>query len=181
MSVTKSITSFFEQPRAQQTRIIARFVVIISILALGFAYVAQYGFGMQPCILCLYQRWPYRIAIILGVLALMMTQRKLPSARLAIWAVVPTYITGAAIALFQVGVEQHWWQGTEECTGSRMNGLSADQFLQAIQNAPSVRCDEIQFEFLGISMAGYNGLLSLGLAIVLLVVLVRTQFKTRSS
>ena len=155
-----------------ETRALALAVLLASVFSLAFAYTAQYGFGLQPCILCLYQRWPYRIAAGIAVAAGLMRLRWM------LWMAVPLYLSGAGIALFQVGVEQHWWRGTDDCVGGDITGLSGADLMAKIQSAPVVRCDEIQFEFLGISMAGYNGLLSLGLAAALAYCLLRGRFKT---
>ena len=73
---------------------------------------------------------------------------------------------GAGIAVFHVGVEQQWWPGTAECGGIDGANLSLEQLKAQILAAPVVRCDEVAWSLFGISMAGYNILLSLGLALV---------------
>lgn len=158
-------------PYEARLRWIAASVIVISLAALGAVYIAQYGFNLQPCVLCLYQRWPYRIAAGVAVFAFILSARLPGFAWGALWLVPLSYLIGAGIALFQVGVEQHWWRGTESCVGADLGGLSTVEMLARINAAPMVRCDEIQFELFGISMAGYNGLLSLGLAVLVAVAL----------
>lgn len=161
---TAALQKFFPRTTERQLQWLALFVFASCLFSLAFAYIAQYGFGLRPCILCLYQRWPYRIGLGIGVMAYILA----PKAARGVWnllaVMVPTFFAGAGIALFQVGVEQHWWQGTEECTGPSITGMTPAELLEKLNAAPVVRCDEIQFELFGISMAGYNGLLSLGLA-----------------
>src|SRR5689334_10219015 len=92
---------------------IARAVVFVSISALAAAYIAQYGFGLKPCILCLYQRTPYAVAIALGLLALLIP--RLAHALLILAAL--TFLAGAGIAGFHAGVEYGWWKGLPSCGG----------------------------------------------------------------
>jgi disulfide bond formation protein DsbB len=73
-------------------------------------------------------------------------------------------VATAGIALFHVGVEQKWWEGTSACVGQFAPGMSAEELQQAIQDAPIVRCDVPAWEMFGISMAGYNLLYALALA-----------------
>jgi disulfide bond formation protein DsbB len=149
----------------QTLRLTAAMVALASIFALGFAYTAQYGFDMQPCILCLYQRWPYRIAIGIGVFAFIMARHSEKLTRRILWLAPLAFIVDAGIAFFQVGVEQKWWHGFTGCSAPDLSKLSGAELYAAIQSAPVVSCDVIQFELFGISMAGYNGLFALGLAV----------------
>lgn len=133
-----------------------------SLAALCVAWLAQYGFGLAPCHLCLLQRDAYWAAMALSVAAIVLGPRS-PYRRWAIALIGLAFLTGAGIALYHVGVEQKWWEGAESCVGA-MTGLSGADLEAAIMNAPVTRCDEAAFELFGISMAGYNGLLSLALA-----------------
>jgi disulfide bond formation protein DsbB len=145
-------TSNFSKPKT-----IACGLAVISVAALGSAYTAQYYFGLQPCELCLLQRIPYAVIIALGVAAYFINARAI----LALMGVA--FIVGAALAGFHVGVEQHWWQGFTSCT-SQMDFSDPAKLLEQIQHAPRARCDDIAWSFLGISMAGYNFVMSLILA-----------------
>jgi disulfide bond formation protein DsbB len=143
-----------------------------SVAALAFAYTAEYGFGLLPCILCLYQRIPYAVNIVIGIFAFL-SARRIPLVSTILSALsVPAYLSGAGLAFFQVGVEQKWWHGFSGCSAPDLTGLSGKALLEAINNTPAVSCDKVQFELFGISMAGYNGLLSLGLVLSVIAALV---------
>ncbi len=124
---------------------------------LGGALLFQYVGGLPPCPMCIWQRWPHLAAIVLGAIALAMPAR--------IWAALGALAaaTTAAIGFFHMGVELQWWQGPTTCTSAPIGGLSSEQLLDQILNAPVVRCDEVAWSLFGLSMAGWNGLLSLGL------------------
>lgn len=133
-----------------------------SAAALALAFVSQYGFDLQPCVLCVWQRWPHGAAIVLGLAAWALRGRP-AAATAALLLAVAAELTTGGIAVFHVGVEQGWWQGTAECgSGALPNDLAA---LKAqILSQPIVRCDEVAFAVFGISMAGWNALLAAGLA-----------------
>lgn len=134
------------------------FVAGASALILAVAYTSQYGFGLKPCILCLYQRVPYWIAIALGLAAL-----RYPK----LLALAPfVFLGGAVIAGFHVGVEHKWWAGLPSCGGQILpTGVSLEDLRAAINNQAIIRCDKPAWEMFGISMAGYNFLTTLALAL----------------
>lgn len=159
-------------PKTTLIQALAALVMASAAGALVFALTAQYAFGFQPCILCLYQRWPYRLVILLGGLAFLIARRH-PRAALALMAAcVPLHVMGGVTGFFQVGVEQKWWRGFTGCSSPDLNGLSGDALIAALKDAPVVPCDVVQFEFLGLSMAAYNALLEFGLAIALAAALI---------
>ena len=139
-------------------------IALASAGALAAAFLAQYGFDLQPCILCIYQRWPYAVALEASLLALLLAGRRAPlTALLGLCALA--FMVNAGIAGYHVGIEQHWWAGTEACTGPSGEAASVQELLAQIQAAPVVRCDEVAWSLFGISMAGYNLLASLALAV----------------
>lgn len=128
---------------------------------LGGAFAFQHIGGLAPCQLCLWQRWPHGVAILIGIIALATGWRGLA------WAGALAALATAGIGIFHVGVEQQWWEGLATCTAGSISGLSAADLLDpTIDVAPVVRCDEIAWQMFGISMAGWNVLVSLGLAMV---------------
>jgi disulfide bond formation protein DsbB len=132
--------------------------------------LGAFGFqalGYAPCQMCLWQRYPHAIAAALGLLAFFVPLRIL-SALGALAA-----LTTAGIGAFHVGVEQGWWQGPTACSGGDIGNLSPAQLMDQIMAAPLVRCDEIAWSLAGLSMAGWNAVLSLGLAALWLVALRR--------
>jgi disulfide bond formation protein DsbB len=123
---------------------------------LAGAFLFQYVGGLAPCQLCLWQRWPHAAAVVIGVLALATGGRAL----LLLGAAAA--LATAGIGMFHVGVEQGWWQGLASCTAGSISGLStADLLNPEVVIAAPVRCDAIAWEMLGISMAGWNVILSL--------------------
>ena len=131
--------------------------------ALAFAFLAQYGFGLVPCALCIYQRWPFALALLLGLIGLgLVRSGRSPAPALALAGLA--LLVNAGLAVYHVGVEQHWWQGTAACTGVLGASASLEELKAQILAAPVVRCDEIAWSFLGLSMAGWNVPLSAGLA-----------------
>jgi disulfide bond formation protein DsbB len=126
-------------------------------LLLG-ALAFQYLGGLAPCHLCLLQRWPHAAAIAIGLLILAWPKRGL--ALLAALVV----LVGAGIALYHVGVEQAWWAGPATCTAPEPGAQSSGELLDQILATPVVLCDQVAWSLWGISMAGWNAILSLVLA-----------------
>ena len=129
-------------------------VVLLGAAApLAIALASQYLAGLQPCQLCIWQRWPYVAAIVIALLAFALPARLRPyGAALAALAI----LASAAIALFHVGVEQHWWAGLSSCTGNLNTGGSVGDLEKQLEATPIVPCDRPAWTLFGISMAGYN-------------------------
>lgn len=129
-------------------------------LLLG-AFAFQYVGGLAPCPLCLWQRWPHAAAVAVGGLALLAGGRLLP----ILGALAA--LTSAGIGVFHTGVEQKWWEGLASCSSGSISGISVQDLLNPdVAVAPVVRCDEIAWAMLGLSMASWNVVLSVGLALV---------------
>ena len=126
-------------------------------LLLG-AFAFQHIGGMHPCKMCIWQRWPHAAAIVIGVFAMAVPGRFFPT--LGVLAVLTT----GAIGLYHTGVERGFWQGPTSCTSSGTGGISADELFDQIMAAPVVRCDEVAWEMLGLSMASWNTVVALLLA-----------------
>ncbi|WP_374466008.1 disulfide bond formation protein B [Ferrovibrio sp.] len=135
-------------------------IALASAATLGMVFIAQYGFGLAPCQLCLWQRWPYAAAAAFGIAALL-----LPRQRPALLALATlSFLIGGGIGVFHVGVEEKWWQGLTSCGGGPTPN-SIDALRAQLLTAPVARCDEVSFRFLGLSMAGWNVLWSACLVI----------------
>jgi disulfide bond formation protein DsbB len=121
---------------------------------LGGALAFQYIGGLTPCEMCVWQRWALAAAIGLALAgwALRHNRALLLLSALAVLA-------GAGIAIFHAGVEQHWWKGITECAAPMVSGSSAE-IMGQIMAQPLVRCDAIPWSLFGISMAGWNALVS---------------------
>ena len=118
------------------------------------------AFGYAPCKLCLWQRWPHAAAIVIAGLGLIVGWRVLP------WLGAAAAATTGAIGVFHAGVELGWWEGPTTCTSGAIGGLSVDDLLAQINAAPLIRCDEIAWSLLGVSMAGWNAIISFALAAI---------------
>ena len=135
-----------------------------SSLALLGAFFFEFLGELKPCSLCLYQRVPHALAIILCMVALVFySNRNIIGPVFGILTL--TILSGVAIAGFHVGVEQKFWVGTPEC-GGKLEGASIEAIRMKLLQEPIVRCDEVSWSVFGISMAGYNLLLSVILAVV---------------
>ncbi len=134
------------------------FSLLISIGVLASVFVAQYGFDLKPCVLCVYQRWPYVAVIALVTLGLIFGRHL--ARRYLLLLCATAFTVTAGIALYHVGVEQHWWQGTSACTADASKVQSLAELKAQIMAAPITKCDEIAWQMFGISMAGYNFILA---------------------
>jgi len=129
-------------------------------LLLG-ALAFQYLGGLAPCQLCIWQRWPHLAAMIIGLLALTLGLRALA------WLGALAALTSAGIGVFHVGVEQKWWEGLASCTAGSIQGIStADLLNPSVDVAAVVRCDAIAWQMFGLSMAGWNVVISVALALI---------------
>ena len=138
--------------------------ILLSAAALGGALASERWLGLVPCALCLWERWPYRVAIALGLLALALPRR---AARWALAAAALAVLSGAALAAVHVGVEQHWWPSPlPECAAPSLGGGSIAERLARMPATVSKPCDEPAFLLPGlpVSMAAMNLLLALALA-----------------
>ena len=136
-------------------------------LTLGAAFAFQHVGGYEPCPLCLYQRWPHAVAVVLSLAALILLRRDRDRwARALVTLCGAGLVVGAGIAAYHVGIEQAWWLGPTSCTSGGAGADSVEALLAQIEAAPVVLCDVVQWRFLGFTMAGYNFLLSLGLAVL---------------
>lgn len=138
---------------------------------LGGALISQYVFGLYPCEMCYWQRWPHWAALALGVLAVL-SVRRVQGLAIAMTALAATAIAASGlIGGFHAGVEYGWWEGLTSCATSVPAGATTDDVLDSIMAAPLVRCDTAPWSMFGISLAGYNFLLSLaGAAAIYLLI-----------
>lgn len=140
---------------------------LISLTALISALIAEHVFELAPCILCIYQRFPYLFILfisMIGAISLHKGRNKNLGLYCLILCTIALFIE-AIIAFYHVGVEQHWWKSFLEGCAIDFNAVKSS-LLEQIESSKAVRCDEIPWQLFGISMAGYNVLLSLGLFIL---------------
>lgn len=119
--------------------------------ALGFQYIG----GMAPCEMCFWQRYAHLAVIAVALAAIALASRPLG------YVAVFTMLVSAGLGFFHAGVEQGWWTGPTACASAMRPGMSTDDILSTILTSPLVRCDQIPWQFLGLSMAAWNALISL--------------------
>jgi disulfide bond formation protein DsbB len=144
-----------------------RLALGVPALLLAGAYVSQYGFGLFPCEMCWWQRWPHFAAVALALVSTMAQPKRLWIS-LAALAILVSGLTGA----FHAGVEYGWWEGITACTSHVASGGDP---LAAIMNAPLVRCDVAPWTLAGISLAGFNAIISTLSAVAIFALLGKSR------
>ena len=120
---------------------------------LGGALAFQYLDHLAPCEMCLWQRWPHVAALALGLLAWATGNNRVVVAVAAVCVLV-----SAGLGFFHAGVEYHWWAGPQACTAPAF--ATGGSFIAAAMATPLIRCDAAAWTLFGVSMAGYNALIS---------------------
>ena len=149
----------------------------LAALALAAALVSQYVYGLQPCVLCIYQRVPYGIVIALGILGIVLGGKNPKYGPPLLGLTAGAFALNAVIAFYHSGVERHWWKSfLEGCAVPDMEGDITD-VLARIAATPAARCDEIPWTdpVFGLSMANYNVMVCLALAMAALYALTKRQ------
>jgi disulfide bond formation protein DsbB len=143
-------------------------VTLIAAATIAGAWFFQLVLEILPCPLCLEQRYAYYLAIPLGLLIALAARggapRPLLLAGLAI--LVLASLGNAGLGTYHSGVEWGFWKGPTDCSGPVVNLGSATDLLSRLDTVKVVRCDEVQWRFLGLSLAGYNVLISLLMAAI---------------
>jgi disulfide bond formation protein DsbB len=154
------------------TRVFAGFVLVASALVLGGALLSQYWGGLSPCELCLLQRWPWRVAIAVALIALLAGPR-IPLRWVAL-IVAAIFAVSIAFAFYHVGVEQHWFAGPSACT-AHSGAMTLDELKQQIRRTQAVMCDQVQWSLFGVSLAGWNLVASLAMTAICVGVFAKTR------
>lgn len=130
--------------------------------ALGSQYIG----GLFPCEMCHWQRWPHYAAIGLALIAFIVPEKP---GRIAVALAIVAILTSGAIGVFHAGVEYRWWEGITRCSAPPVGGSSADLLAQ-IMATPMIQCDVPQWTLFGISLAGFNAIVSIlgGIGIIAL-------------
>lgn len=149
------------------THRVALVLLALSVAILAGAYAFEIFGGLIPCELCHYQRAPYAVAILLCAMILLAPE----TARAGLALLVLCYAASAILGAYHAGIEWKWWPGPAACSAPGAPAASVEELLAQILAAPVVRCDEVPWSLLGISLAGYNALISLGLMSLILYAL----------
>jgi disulfide bond formation protein DsbB len=144
---------------ALPARRVAVLLLALSAAIVGSALVSQYGFGLIPCPLCLYQRWPWYATIAVMLVVLLACGPRGTAWAIGLSGLV--ILAGMVVALYHVGIEERWIQGPVTCSGDLGQAQTVEQLRQQLMGQAIVRCDETQWRLFGVSMAGYNALASL--------------------
>jgi len=145
-------------------------VALIGLATVAGFFFFQYGLGLRPCPLCLEQRIAYYVSVPLAVL-LMLGLGYGASRRvllLGFAAIAAAMLWNTGLAAYHAGIEWKWWPGPAECSGPLDRFGSAQDLLQSLNNISLVRCDEAAWRLLGLSLAGWDVLISFVLALIAL-------------
>ena len=138
------------------------FLCFAGLVPLGVAYYFELAHNLDPCQLCIYQRVPYGLAIILGLLG---TVRK----SISVWCVLIiglAFLFNTFLAVYHVGIEQYWWGSSIGCQSGLIERVSVSEFKTLLSNKMPSACDVVQWSVFGISMAGFNILFSFCLSVI---------------
>jgi len=138
-----------------------RLALGVPALLLAGAYISEYGFGLYPCEMCWWQRYAHFAAVALALVSTVAAPKRL-------WIVLAglAVLASGLIGAFHAGVEYGWWEGFTACTTTVEDGGDP---LEAIMNAPLIRCDVAQWTLAGISLAGFNAIISVIFAVAIFV------------
>ncbi len=144
-------------------RLAQQLAVAVPALLLGGAYIGQYVFGLFPCEMCWWQRYAHFAALALALISTVVPPKRL-------WVLLAgiAILVAGLLGGYHAGVEYHWWEGLTTCSST-----AAGHSLEDIMNAPLIRCDVAQWTLFGISLAGFNFLISTTAAVVIFVLLAR--------
>ena len=157
-----------EQLRGEPAAVAAFVVFALSVATILGAWYFQYVLKLPPCPLCLEERLPYHVVIPLSLLMAIAALARAPRTLLAVGftAIIVATLCGAALGTYHAGVEWHWWAGPADCSGPITDLSAKGSILGQLNSIHVVRCDEAAWRLLGISLAGYNVLISLLLAAI---------------
>lgn len=161
------ITTSLSKPRLMFT-----LFAIIAATSLGMALIAQYAFGLNPCNLCLIQRYPYGIVILLGIVGFFTTNKCKKSAMAIMPLIGLTFLTNSIIAFYHSGVELKWWKSfLEGCSVPKLSSDVNEMMAQIQATTKVARCDEIPWSdpIFNLSMANYNVIFCFGLGVIAII------------
>ena len=161
------LTPYFIRPISHQLGLII--AGGISTVLLSGALLFQYVAGLEPCSLCIWQRWPHLAVMIIAFIGLRgVKPRKM------LWLIFITGITSVSLGSYHAGVEYQFWAGPTGCTAILTLNSDIRALTQELLATPLVRCDDVKWSLLGLSMAGWNALISLDIMAVALISLRRS-------
>ena len=160
--------TWLDRLRAEPAAAAALAIFVGSTATIVGAWFFEFVLKLPPCPLCLEQRLPYHIVIALSLLMVIAALARAPRTLLAVGftAIIVAMLCGAVLGSYHAGVEWHWWPGPAECSGPIADFSAKGSILGQLTSVHVVRCDEAAWRLFGISLAGYNVLISLALAAI---------------
>lgn len=146
------------------SRVAALGVLVVAAATILGALASQHVFGLVPCKLCLWQRWPYYVGVPVAALTLLVPNVGLRRVGLGLLALV--FLVSAVVGGYHAGAEWGLWPGPSDCGGGMAPSSSVEELLRGIETTRIVSCTEAAWRLFGVSLAGWNALVSLGLAVV---------------
>jgi disulfide bond formation protein DsbB len=168
-TVTSGVIASSALERSEKAALIAALAItVIAAATLAGAWFFQLVLDIRPCPLCLEQRYAYYLAIPLAALTALAAGRNAPRALVlgGLLLLALAALGNAVLGTYHAGVEWGFWQGPTDCSGPVGNLGSAGTLLERLDTAKVIRCDEVQWRLLGLSLAGYNVLISLLMAAI---------------
>jgi disulfide bond formation protein DsbB len=168
MTSTLLRQSLLDRARAEPAAAAATAIFLLSLGTLAGAWFFEYVLKIAPCPLCLMQRIPYHVIIPLSLLLAIAALVRAPRSLLLVGfaAIAIAAACNVVLGIYHAGVEWHWWAGPTDCSGPLTDLRTGGSLLDQLHAVHVVRCDEAAWRFLGLSLAGYNVLISLALAII---------------
>ena len=149
---------------SKNNKFILNGVLIFSIISLSIAYFLQYVLGYKPCNLCLIERIPYIVSIILISLIFILNKfEKIISIIILLF-----FIFGAVVSFYHFGIEQGFFSESLVCDLGNNSNLSKEQLLKQLKNSPIISCKDVVFRILGFSLATINTIISIILSVIML-------------
>ena len=149
--------------RLTDFRLVAGLILAAAVGTIAGALLFEHVLGLRPCPLCLQQRYPYYAAMPAALATMLLPRPGLARAGLALLALI--FLVGAGLGAYHAGVEWGWWPGPSDCAGSpAATPGSVGDFLSELQTTRVVSCTEAAWRMFGLSLAGWNVLISLALA-----------------
>ena len=153
----------FVLPPSQTRR--ALLLVLAALAILATAWTIQ-GLGFQPCELCFLERYAYYAGAPVAALAAWLASRPAHGLARALFVLLAlVFLANVGLAFYHVGVEQHWWLGPTACTGALTGPVDVNDLAKALNSAPAVPCDQPALRILGLSLAGWDVVVSAAMAI----------------
>lgn len=163
--------------RTHSLRLANVIAAMVPAALLGGALLFERVGGLKPCEMCMMQRWPHLAALVLALMAVVV--RPAWARRGMIMAAAGGIAASGMIAIDHLGVERKWWEGHTACTSSLPTGLTTAEYLDAMMRMPLVRCDTPQWTMFGLSLADMNAIASLGTALVVAWLVLRSRGRSK--